>query len=142
MDVISKRIHEEIARSQGREDALALACCRIENLEEIMTAASPQHAQKVILRTADALRSHLRDFDVLARTEDGEFTVLMPDPGDSPGERVFELARSVADAISKDEPLNAPQRIALAFGYAVHPGDGPERESLLERARTPRIRMV
>jgi GAF domain-containing protein len=139
---ISKRIHEEIARSQGREGALALAVCRIENLDEVTSAANPIHAKRVVQQTADALRSHLRDFDVLGRTGDGEFTVLMPEPGPAPGERVFELARSVADAISKDEALNAPQRIALAFGYAVHPGDGPERDSLLDRARTPRIRMV
>ncbi|MCP5059427.1 MAG: GGDEF domain-containing protein [bacterium] len=32
---ISKRIHGEISRSQGREHALALAVCRIENLEAI-----------------------------------------------------------------------------------------------------------
>ena len=32
--------------------------------------------------------------------------------------------------------------VALAFGHAVHPEEGADRESLLERAREPRIRML
>ena len=76
------------------------------------------------------------------RTGDGEFAVLMPEPGFSPGERVSALARDVADDVSKDDALNEPVRVALAFGYAVHPDEGADRESLLERAREPRIRMV
>ena len=96
----------------------------------------------MVLRAAEALGAFLRGFDVLGRTDDGEFTVLMPDPGLAPGERVFALARAVADAIAKDDRLNDPVRVALAFGYAVHPSDGADRESLLTRAAEPRIRMV
>jgi GAF domain-containing protein len=139
---LSKRIHEEITRSLGREGALAVAVCQIENLEEVARHANPAQAHRVVLRTVDALRAHLRDFDVLGRSSDSTFTVLMPEPGLSPGERVFGLARAVADAISKDDSLNDPVRIALSFGYAVHPSDGPDRESLLARAGVPRIRMV
>jgi diguanylate cyclase (GGDEF)-like protein len=139
---LGKRIQEEIARAAGREGALAVAICRIENLDEIGSRANPAQAHRVTLRTADALRSHLRDFDVLGRTGSAEFTVLLPEPGPSPGERIFELARAVADEISKEESLNDPVRVALAFGYAVHPADGSNRDSLLVQAAEPRIRMV
>jgi len=139
---LSRRIHEEITRAVGREGALAVAVCRVENLDEVARHANPAQAHRVVLRCADALRSHLRDFDVLGRTAEDEFTVLLPEPGLSPGERVFGVARAVADAVSKDEALNDPVRIALAFGYAVHPTDGSDRETLLARARDPRIRMV
>jgi len=139
---LGKRIHEEIARSAGRELALAVAICRVENLDEIASRANPAHAHRVMLRTADALRAHLRDFDVLGRTGAAEFTVLLPEPGSKPGERIFELARAVADEISKEETLNDPMRVALAFGYAIHPADGPNRDTLLAHAAEPRIRMV
>jgi diguanylate cyclase (GGDEF)-like protein len=139
---LGKRIHEEVARSGGRESALAVAICRIENLDEIAGRVNPAHAHRVTLRTADALRSHLRDFDVLGRTGTAEFTVLLPDPGLTPGERIFELARAVADEISKEETLNDPLRVALAFGYAVYPSDGTGRDALLAQAAEPRIRMV
>ena len=91
---------------------------------------------------ADALQTHLREFDVLARLDRDEFVVLMPEPGRTPGERVFELARAVADVVSKNENLNQPVRIGLAFGYGAHPADGEDREALLAHARDPRIRMV
>jgi len=139
---LGKRIQEEIARGEGREGSLAVAMCLIENLGEIEAATNAARAKRVVHRCAEALRAHLRDFDVLGRTDAGEFTVLLPDPGFSPGEKVFALARAVADDVSKDDSLNDPVRVALAFGYALHPAEGTDREALLERARLPRIRMV
>jgi len=139
---LAQRIDEEIARSEGHESAMAVAICRIGNLDEISEKANPAHAHRVILATADALRTHLRDFDVVGRTGEVEFTALLPDPGIEPGERVFELARAVADEVSKDEPLNEPVRVSLAFGYSIYPEDGEDREALLSHGATPRIRMV
>jgi len=139
---LGNRIREELARAAGRPGSVALAVCRIENLAEIQQASDAAFTRRVVQRTADALRSHLRDFDVAGRTDDGEFAILLPEPGYSPGERVSALARSVADDVSKDEALNEPVRVGLAFGHAVHPEEGTDGESLLERAREPRIRML
>ncbi len=139
---LSKRIQEELARADGKQGAMALATCCVENLDEIQRATDPAFVRRVIQRTVSALRAHLRDFDVAGRTGEAEFTVLLPEPGFAPSERIFALARSVADDISKDDALNDPVRVALAFGYAVHPEEGEDRDSLLEQAREPRIRMV
>jgi GGDEF domain-containing protein len=68
--------------------------------------------------------------------------VLLPEPGSAPSERVTELARAVADDVSKDEALNYPVRVTLSFGYATVPADGTDKDSLLERARIARIHMV
>ncbi len=139
---LGKRIDDEIARASGHEGALAIAVCLLENLDEIKGASGPGRARDVVQRTVEALRTHLRDFDVMGRTEDGEFTILLPDPGYSAGERVYALARAVADDVSKDNALNDPIRVALGFGYALYPIEGTDRQALLTRARTPRIRMV
>jgi diguanylate cyclase (GGDEF)-like protein len=139
---LEKRIQEEIARAGGRDGALALAVCRIENLAALEQAKDAAHARHVVECVAEALRTHLRDFDVAGRTGANEFTLLLPEPGFSAGERVLALARSVADDVAKNEALNEPQRVALNFGYAVHPAEGADHAALLERARAPRIRMV
>jgi GAF domain-containing protein len=139
---LDKRLQEEISRAAGRENALVLCVCRLENRNELVAEAGPAHVGRVVSCLAEAMRTHLRDFDVLARIEQDEFAVLMPEPGRTPGERVFELARAVADAVSKDEELNQPVRVGLAFGYGVHPADGSERATLVAHARKPRIRMV
>jgi GAF domain-containing protein len=139
---VGQRLQEELARAEGRAEGLALAVCLIENLEEVEAASGAARAGRVVQRTAQALRDRLRDFDVLGRTDAGEFTALLPDPGPAPGERVIDMARAVADEIAKDDALNDPVRVALAFGYAVHPDDGADRDALLSRAREPRIRLV
>jgi GAF domain-containing protein len=141
-DYLSRRLDQEIARAGGREGALGLAVCRIENLDEVRRAGGAIRAERVVLRTAEALRTHLRDFDILGRLEESEFAALLPEPGLSPEERITALARAVADEIAKDDRLNHPVRVALAFGYAVHPSEGNDRESLLKSAAALRIRMV
>jgi GAF domain-containing protein len=140
-DYLARRVDQELARCLGREGALALVTCRLENLDDVRRADEVR-AERLVLRTAEALRAHLRDFDVLARTGDAEFAALLPDPGALPEERVTALARAVADDISKDERLNQPVRAAVAFGYALHPEEARTRVELLARAAKPRIRML
>jgi diguanylate cyclase (GGDEF)-like protein len=139
---LKKRIDDEIARVSEHEGALAIAVCLLENLDEIRSASGRGRAREVVQQTVESLRNHLRDFDVMGRTGKGEFTILMPDPGYSAGERVYALARAVADDVSNNSAINDPIRIALSFGYALYPTEGTEREDLLTRAGTPRIRMV
>ena len=142
LSYLEKRLQEEVSRAAGRENALALCVCRLENRDELIAEAGAAHMSRVINCLAESMHTHLRDFDVLARIDKDEFAVLMPEPGRTPGERVFELARAVADAVSKDEALNQPVRVGLAFGYGVHPADGTDKSALLDHARKPRIRMV
>jgi diguanylate cyclase (GGDEF)-like protein len=138
---LARRIDEELARAGSRDGAVALAVARIENLTEIEAHGDPQKVRRLTLRVAEALRARARDFDVVARIGTADFAVLMPEPG-PPGERVAQLARAVAEEVSKDESLNEPTRVSLSFGYASAPTDGRERKALLERARVPRIHMV
>jgi GAF domain-containing protein len=140
-DYLARRVDQELARVAGRDGALALASCRVENLDAIRRAAGPL-ADRVVQRVAEALRAHLRDFDVLGRSGDEEFLALLPEPGPAPEDRIASLARGVADDVAKDDRVNTPVRVALTFGYAVHPAEGATRKELEARARVARIRMV
>jgi GAF domain-containing protein len=139
---LCKRIREEITRAGSRQEALALAVARIDNLDEIELQRDPIKTRRIVERLVNVLRTRARDFDVIGRMSQSEFAVLMPEPGGDTAEHVYELARTVADDIAKDERLNDPVRISLTFGYARHPADGADAEALLARAREARIRMV
>jgi diguanylate cyclase (GGDEF)-like protein len=139
---LASRVHEEIVRASGRDDALSLAVCNIENWAELSSEAGITGAHRVLVATTAALRAELRDFDVVGRTGDGQFTVLLPDPGRYTDDRITGLARAVADRISRDPKLNDPVRVALSFGYARYPEDGEDQEELLKHAAEPRIRMI
>jgi diguanylate cyclase (GGDEF)-like protein len=140
-DYWGRRLDQELARAAGRENALAVVSCRIENLADIRRADT-RRADRVLQRTAEALRNNAREFDVVARGGDAELLVLLPDPGARPEERVATLARQVAEEIARDDALATPLRPALAFGYAAYPSEGADRAALVNRTKTPRIRMV
>jgi diguanylate cyclase (GGDEF)-like protein len=137
-----RRVGQEVARAAQGAGSLAVILCRLENLAEIRAAADPIRADRVVLRATEALQRQLRDFDVLARAADCDFAALLPDPGTDPDEHIYTLARRVAEVVARDEALNEPVRVALAFGYAVYPRDGADAASLLEHASQVRIRML
>lgn len=140
-DYWNRRLDQELARAAGRDHALAIVVCRIENFPEIRRADT-RRADRVLQRTAEALRNSCREFDVVARGGDAELLVLLPDPGPRPEERVAALARQVAEEVARDEAVATPVRPALAFGYAAYPSEGADRAALLNRTKTARIRMV
>jgi diguanylate cyclase (GGDEF)-like protein len=139
---LGRRIDQEVARAGDRPGALAVVLCRLENLAEVRRALDPAHADRALMRTVEALRARLRDFDVLARVGEAEFAALLPDPGADAEQHVATLARAVAEELIGDADPNEPIRLALAFGYAVYPNDGSDRRSLLAAAWQARIRML
>lgn len=140
-EYLARRLDQELVRASGRENALVLVSCRLENLDALTDAQDHARAERVIMHAADALKRCLREFDVLARTDDAEFRILLPDPGPAPEERVTTLARAVAEEVTRHGASDGT-RPGLAFGFAVYPGDGSDRETLTARTRAARIRMV
>ncbi len=140
-DYLNRRLDQELVRADGREGALALVTCCIENLDAVREAHDASRAERVLLRAADALKTSLREFDVLARTGEAEFQILLPDPGPAPEERITALARTVAEEIGRHTGVDGA-RPGLAFGYAIYPADGHDRETLTARTSVSRIRMI
>ena len=136
-----QRLDEELARSRERGAGFVLGTCRIENWHELSEGCRPEQLTRIVQHLAQALRARVRGFDVLARSAASEFRFLLPEPEPAGGEMVSKLARGVAEAIS-EEALNAPIRIALAFGYASFPEEAGDRDALLRQSAAPRIRMV
>jgi GAF domain-containing protein len=139
---LAQRIREECARAGARDGEFAVAMVRIENFAEFEASADPVKTRRAIHLVVDALRRNVREFDVVTRCENAEFGLLLPEPGHDPAQRVLDLARAVSEDVTRDERINTPLRLALAFGYAIHGKDGPDAQSLLARARDPRIHMV
>jgi GAF domain-containing protein len=132
---LEQRLEQEVARARACDDTLTMVVVRVQNLGELDSEA-------VTSRLVESLRSRSREFDVVGRLSLEEFAVILPEPGAAPSERVTELARAVADDIHKDDVLNQPTSVSLAFGYASLPSDGADSAPLLERARVARIEMV
>ena len=139
---LAQRIREEAARAGARDGAFAVAVVRVANFAELEAGGDPVKTRRAVHGVVEALRRNAREFDVVTRCENAEFAVLIPEPGHDPAQRVLDLARAVSEDVTRDERMNTPLRIALAFGYAIHGKDGHDAQSLLGRARDPRIHMV
>jgi diguanylate cyclase (GGDEF)-like protein len=139
---LHQRLDQEVARAGRTQSSVAVMVCRIENLAAIRSKVDSIRAERVLLRTADSLRTHLREFDVLARISESDFAALLPAPGTEPDEHVYQLSRAVADEVCKDPALNETLRVGLAFGYAVYPREADDAKELIEVASRPRIRML
>jgi GAF domain-containing protein len=139
---LTQRIREEAARAGTRDGAFAIAVVRLANFAELEAGGDPVKTRRAVHAVVDALRRSAREFDVLTRCENAEFALLIPEPGHDAAQRVLDLARAVSEDVTRDERVNTPLRVALAFGYAIHGKDGHDAPSLLARARDPRIHMV
>ena len=116
------------ARAGTRDGAFAVAVVRIANFAELEAAGDPVKTRRAVHMVVDALRRNAREFDVVTRCENAEFALLIPDPGHDPAQRVLDLARAVSEDVTRDERVNTPLRIALAFGYAIHGKDGHDAQ--------------
>jgi GAF domain-containing protein len=124
---LRERLAAEIARSRLRGHRLALLALRL--------AAFPEpELDRVAASIAAALRTGLRDFDVLARPERDLFLALVPEPDGDISLLLTGLYRRARDAA--DATQNG---VELRIGYAVYPDDGADADALLERAAQARV---
>lgn len=134
---LRERLEAELARSRARRHALALAMLRIEGLDALREPSHADAGERVALAVASALRSVLRDFDVIARPEPSLFAALVPEPEGEIPALLAVLYRSVRDAL--DAQGDVARSLELRLGYAVFPGDGDDAEALLRIARERRV---
>ena len=137
---LRERLEQEIARSSVRGTSLALVRLRVGGLKEWIETQQEAEGDRLVLSIAQELRAGLRDFDVLGRSSEDEFEMVIPEPEGDVSALLGPLARRVSDAIRR-EPEGAPE-LALEFGYALFPEDGQTPGTLRERAAEPRIRSI
>lgn len=134
----------EIDRAQRHGRRFALMTLALDGQEELARLAPPDVRLQVRRLVTDAVLSAIRDSDVLARVEDDELYLLLPETGllgalaarrriearfDALRFEGGALLALLADADLQDLPLE------LVPGIAVFPQDGADLGRLLRTAR-------
>lgn len=110
---------------------LAVVQCDVDGLRLINSAFGIQEGNRLLSRVAVLLKTYCGEADVLARTGDDEFTLLLPGVG---SESAQELIRHVADCIQEDNRQTAAlYHTSLSFGYSTR-GTAEDDISLTLRA--------
>ncbi len=110
--LINRRAFLEIAdrerkRAQRYEVPLSVIAFDLENLQRIRDQQGEQVADALAVSVANLLRNRVRHTDVLARTGEAEFTVLLPTTGPDPAKQFAGKIRELMlEAIQQhDWPL-------------------------------------
>jgi diguanylate cyclase (GGDEF)-like protein len=135
---LRERLEQEISRSSQSGQRLALIRFTIEHLDALLLEQREGEGSRLVVSISEELRSGLRDFDVLARSEDETFHIIVPELESEISELLGPLARQAREAIRR-EPEEVADGLKLEIGYAVFPDEGQTAKALLDRAEQPRI---
>jgi GAF domain-containing protein len=136
---LAERANQEITRARGRDAALAVC---VVGIDAPNSRAPREDATDRSARVAKALQAASREADLLCQLAPDRFTLLLPEPGANPGDTIHELVQAVDEALTQDAAEVDGNTLGLAFGYAIHPFDGEDWDTLSRRASPPRIRTV
>jgi diguanylate cyclase (GGDEF)-like protein len=131
VDHAAKEFHK--ARRYGRQFSLALVT--IDNLNEARREAPGELFLAGTRALAGAIGRAAREADILARADDNEFQVLLPET-DHFGARTF--LRRATDEIAADAAVQLLEQrvpLLLSTGIATYPRDGEDLEALAARCR-------
>lgn len=101
-----------------RQLPLSIIVGDIDGLKLINDAFGPKEGDRLLCETASILRSSFRQDDIIARTGDDDFSVLLPQ---TTRETAAKLMHRVQEACRLYEPQkkSAAYRLSLSLGYAT-----------------------
>jgi len=131
IDHAAKECHK--ARRYGRQFSLGLVA--VENLDEVRREAPRELFRAGMRALAGAIGRAAREADILARADENEFQILLPET-DHFGARTF--MRRATEEVTRDAAVQALDRsvpLLLSRGIATYPRDGEDPVALDERCR-------
>ena len=131
VDHAAKECHK--ARRYGRQFSTGLIA--VDNLDQARREAPREIFRAGTNALAAAIGRAAREADILARADESEFQVLLPET-DHFGARTF--LRRAAEVIARDAAVQALERrvpLLLSTGIATYPRDGEDPEALAVRCR-------
>ena len=133
-------LSREISRSKRYDHELGLMFIDLDNFKEINDERGHPAGDEVLKRMAEILRGEhaegegsfrLRDHDIAARYGGDEFVLILPETHKGGVAVTAERLRAGAEKFDFGPDL---PRLTVSIGIAAFPGDGTERDTLLNAA--------
>ena len=130
-----RTIAESIPAWKASGAGAVVACLNLDRFKRVNEVLGHVVGDQALVAVTRALQSRLREDDMLARSGNDEFVMMLNDPGcpERLQARLEELMNEVArHAFGK----NADISITCSVGYACFPQDGQDADTLLNNAAT------
>ena len=136
-----QRLEDEYRRARRDGGFVSLIVLSLENLTPVDAALGESAVEGFVQTVTDTLRRSLREVDLLFRSGEREFVVILPDTRRAGAMTVAERLRTraaglVAKPLSGDDRPALPLKARPALGVAEAPSPGIDSaDELLTRAR-------
>lgn len=131
--LFADRLARALARSRRDRTRCAVLFLDVDRFKAVNDAWGHETGDRLLREIGTRIAGCIRGSDTLARYGGDEFAVLAEDVGD--GRRLGELAERIHEALSTPVLIDEQTLgTGVSIGIAVHPHDGQDAETLLDRA--------
>lgn len=128
----------ELERSKRYDRPLSYVMIDIDRFKKINDQFGHHAGDEALRQIAQALSSHYRTTDLLARFGGDEFAVVMTetsaDVARQGGERLRKVVEAKTIQVNRENDPIENLKVTLSLGVAEYPGDADSSESLIEAA--------
>lgn len=126
---------QEFKRAKRNSQALALIMLDIDNFKQVNDAYGHETGDLALKSVAAALKTNLREIDVIGRMGGDEFTALLPDTTLKDAEKIARRAqKDIANMGLRQTENSAPIPVSISIGLAEISGETNTIEDLIRNA--------
>lgn len=131
---IASRLQEEIKRAITYQRPCAFVIFDIDNFKNYREKFGLISAEVTLKKIAVLLAGSVTEVDRVGRTDDDEFSLILPEKNKRQGKEVAEeIRKKIQLALPSDQ--DGSKIITLSAGVAENPLDGVEAEQLIDKAK-------
>lgn len=122
-------------RRSKSDKSLALVLLDLDLFRQYNDLCGPMEGDRALRQVADVLRRHVREMDVVARYDDGDFALVLPNSDRMQAFAVAERIRfTVEKAVFPGQERLPGGNLTLSCGIAAFPEDGDSAHALIREA--------
>ena len=132
--LLTQRAEQALIQAERRGEELTLLFLDLDRFKEINDTLGHVEGDALLVAAAALLKDNMREADTISRMGSDEFTLLLPDTGQTGAMR---LAEKLLTAFREPFVIAGHSlRVTASIGIAVHPHDGTTFSDLLKNADT------
>ncbi len=132
----NRHFHEvlstEVKKATRYKRPLSLAMLSIKNISELAATLGHVEAERIISKSAEAIRGSVRNVDIPARNSEGEFAIVLPESDEQAAKIVAKRVQEVLEDPSFIAVI--PTRLVMSIGVAALSASVKSKEDLLRTA--------